>query len=84
MARADAVQAAIDAIAAQIEPDCPVRVSECELARRAHVQSMVDTVASDIEAMLDPIAAIVGPGDAGGEAGEQDQGQGKPGHGDFG
>jgi len=72
----NAIQAAIDAIAPKVEPHCPARVSERELPLGAQVQAMVDAVAADIQAMFEAIAAVVGLGDAGREAGRQDQGKG--------
>ena len=84
VAGADTIQATIDSIASMVEPECPARVPERELAFGAQVQAMVDAVATDVQAMFDPIAAMVGLGDTGRQARRQDQGQGKPGHGDFG
>ena len=80
----DAIQPAIDAIAAAVKAHGPVRVPEQELALGAQVQPMVDTVAADIHAMFEAIAAMMGFCRAGREAGRESQGQGKPEHGDFG
>jgi hypothetical protein len=71
------VQATVDAVTTTIQLCGPAQVAEGELVRGATIQSPIDAVATNIQAMLDAVAAIVMHARLGGGCGQaHGQGQG--------